>query len=445
MSRPTLAQQLKQLGEEPTSIDPESAYASLDSHDLSRTGDEGREHYLDVGPSKLRAAAGAAATQTLLGDKYGGKTSSRMKIFDDEDDEEDDEEDVGGGFDDEDEEEGEEDEDEDEDDEELDEDEEEDEEDDDEEEDARPAPSGRTLDPVGALRESRLKDIEKGRAIKRQKDLFDNLVTLRITFQKALGATFKIPSKGEERDDDPAGEIEDKRAETLKSLGKLSETLFALREGITLPGVEAPRKRKRTEDGDAEDEEYWKASAADSLALVDATHPQLIPILNKWSTKIQAASLQLGAKHAGGSKFLQSTRGATGVVDAIDASLQQRRDAPKPLLESEEAGYRALLREVIESRQGSSAVDLSHHRREKKKKREAERGGSKGRKLRYTVHDKAVNFVVPIPLEGGWHEEQVDELFSSLFGGVGLAGAISTTAEEPANGGLTDLGGLKVF
>lgn len=61
------------------------------------------------------------------------------------------------------------------------------------------------------------------------------------------------------------------------------------------------------------------------------------------------------------------------------------------------------------------------------------------------MHDKAVNFVVPIPLEGGWHEEQVDELFSSLFGGVGLAGAISTTAEEPANGGLTDLGGLKVF
>lgn len=103
-----------------------------------------------------------------------------------------------------------------------------------------------------------------------RQDLFDNLVTLRITFQKALGATFKIPPRGEERDDDPAGEIEDKRAETLKSLGKLSETLFSLREGITLPGVEAPRKRKRAEDGDAEEEEYWKASAADSLALVDA-------------------------------------------------------------------------------------------------------------------------------------------------------------------------------
>lgn len=78
---------------------------------------------------------------------------------------------------------------------------------------------------------------------------------------------------------------------------------------------------------------------------------------------------------------MQSTKGVTGVVDAIDASLAQRRDNAKPLIETEENGYRALLREVIE-RQGAGGLDLSHLRREKKKKREAERGGSKGRKLR---------------------------------------------------------------
>lgn len=166
-----------------------------------------------------------------------------------------------------------------------------------------------------------------------------------------------------------------------------------------------------------------------------------MPILSKWSTKIQAASLQLGNK-PGGSKFMQAARGPTGVVDAIDAALAQKRDNPKPLLETEENAYRGLLREVIESRQGGG--DLMHHRREKKKKREAERGGSKGRKLRYTVHDKAVNFVVPIPLDHAWHEEQVDELFSSLFGGVGLKGALST-GPEMASEGLTDLGGLRVF
>jgi hypothetical protein len=42
---------------------------------------------------------------------------------------------------------------------------------------------------------------------------------------------------------------------------------------------------------------------------------------------------------------------------------------------------------------------------------------------RYTVHEKAQNFVVPIPLSNGWHQEQVDELFSSLLGGAGIEGA----------------------
>ncbi|KAL0245574.1 hypothetical protein I308_104706 [Cryptococcus tetragattii IND107] len=66
----------------------------------------------------------------------------------------------------------------------------------------------------------------------------------------------------------------------------------------------------------------------------------------------------------------------------------------------------------------------------KKKKREAERGGSKRRKLRYTVHEKAQNpSVVPIPLSQGWHEEQMEERLD-----VGNA-----------NEGLAELGGLRVF
>lgn len=134
-------------------------------------------------------------------------------------------------------------------------------------------------------------------------------------------------------------------------------------------------------------------------------------------------------------------------------------------MESEEGGYRGLLKEVIDSRSGASGgVDLSHLRRERKKKREEERGGSKGRKLRYvplhttgtdccryTIHEKAQNFVVPIPLRQGWHEEQIDELFSSLLGGAGEKGAQSegilgaNETSTAGEGGLAGLGGLRVF
>jgi protein AATF/BFR2 len=41
------------------------------------------------------------------------------------------------------------------------------------------------------------------------------------------------------------------------------------------------------------------------------------------------------------------------------------------------------------------------------------------------VHEKLKNFMVPVPVQGCWHEEQIDELFSSLLGhGFENAGGI---------------------
>lgn len=175
MSGPSLAQQLKQLHSNNVSVpDPESAYSNLDSHDIQRKGDEGREHYVDVGPSRLRMELGGTGGGTLTGPKYEGVKTGRMKIFDDDDE---DEEENGGeegsegeGDEDEDEEdEG----DEDEGDEEYDEDEDEEGESEDEGEEEQPQPrangSKQALDPVASLRNSRLKDVEKGQAIRKQK------------------------------------------------------------------------------------------------------------------------------------------------------------------------------------------------------------------------------------------------------------------------------------
>ena len=32
------------------------------------------------------------------------------------------------------------------------------------------------------------------------------------------------------------------------------------------------------------------------------------------------------------------------------------------------------------------------------------------------MHEKLQHFMVPVPVQGGWHEEQIDELFASLLG-----------------------------
>lgn len=55
--------------------------------------------------------------------------------------------------------------------------------------------------------------------------------------------------------------------------------------------------------------------------------------------------------------------------------------------------------------------------RKAKRKKTVDTKASKGRKLRYHVHEKLQNFMVPIPAQrGAWHEEQIDELFASLLG-----------------------------
>jgi hypothetical protein len=93
---------------------------------------------------------------------------------------------------------------------------------------------------------------------------------MRITFQKALGSAFKVPGSVLPETEDPAGELAQKRADTLASLAKLSDTLFDLRatSALTLPGT-AERKRKRS-DADVDEEAYWTSAAVESLALDDA-------------------------------------------------------------------------------------------------------------------------------------------------------------------------------
>ena len=97
--------------------------------------------------------------------------------------------------------------------------------------------------------------------------IFDAIVTLRITFQKALTASTSLPS---DLPIDAAGEVSSAKDSALQSLGDLNERLFALREGIRLPGTEQIGTKRKRVDDEVPGEEYWFDSARDSFALTDA-------------------------------------------------------------------------------------------------------------------------------------------------------------------------------
>lgn len=85
--------------------------------------------------------------------------------------------------------------------------------------------------------------------------------------------------------------------------------------------------------------------------------------------------------------------------------------------------YQQLLRDVIEasgSGMNRGEAEPEWIRRQKankvKRKKTVDVKASKGRKLRYEVHEKLQNFMVPITATTGtWHDEQIDELFTSLL------------------------------
>ncbi|RUS29069.1 apoptosis-antagonizing transcription factor, partial [Jimgerdemannia flammicorona] len=73
--------------------------------------------------------------------------------------------------------------------------------------------------------------------------------------------------------------------------------------------------------------------------------------------------------------------------------------------------YDQLLCELIESH-------MAALKQSKQQKKIVDMKASKGRRLRYHVHEKLQNFMAPVPT-GTWHEEMMDELYVSLLGKSG--------------------------
>lgn len=117
--------------------------------------------------------------------------------------------------------------------------------------------------------------------------------------------------------------------------------------------------------------------------------------------------------------------------------------------------YSALLRELIESKgegaggsDGMAGVPI----RTKGPKRAVDTRASKGRRLKYEVHEKIANFMPPIPSET-WSEEQRARLFAQLSASTSTtfsaaagedAGERSATSSKNSLAQV-DLAGLRVF
>ncbi|KAH0836571.1 apoptosis-antagonizing transcription factor [Lanmaoa asiatica] len=389
-----------------------------------------RAHYFDVGPSSLRKPH-----ESLSGPKYDGAKTSRKLMLDESDDSESDStsEDAESGtethtFDHETEGKR--------------------------EVDTRtitdastehPSVSEQNSDLSSSLRNIREEDRKKGKAVSRQIALWDSLLDARIRLQKSVTAGNRLPPANatNQHVHTPLMKMLEEARLLSNEIFDFQECLLSANESIRPP----PRKCRRSTATDYSVADYAEELREASHAASEfecAYHPHLVQTLNKWSSKIQAVAPSVllpsnrntfsrATQHiksapqlidqtlADRSKVLARTRIYRGKGSRLGAGTtdeDETREKEDGEVFDDTDFYHQLLRDIIDARGNGTGGndDWIAVQKEKRAKKKVDTRASKGRKLRYEVHEKIQNFMVPVSTQGSWHEEQVDELFASLLG-----------------------------
>lgn len=282
---------------------------------------------------------------------------------------------------------------------------------------------------VATISQAAKADAEKGVAVRQQRRAYDSLLNLRIRLQKGLAA---INSLGQVTDGDSADKEPYEAAE--EAAIKLWTAIDGFRASL-IPEPKPGQKRKRGIDASTSNEGIWE----DMQATEERAASKRKKVLDKWSNRVKSTTTtmtktrQLGA--AAGSQSLISVLEdqlvnperlikRTRVPRSCAPVQAARKLAEDPAIYDDADFYQLLLKELVDQRTsdtGAGGADASVPTvrwtaiKEAKTRKQVDRRASKGRKLRFTVHEKLQNFMAPEDRKG-WEGEAIDRLFGTLFG-----------------------------
>lgn len=285
-------------------------------------------------------------------------------------------------------------------------------------------------------------DAEKGQAVKQQRSTFDALLNTRIRLQKALIVSNSLSAPSTTMDVSEGGEEAMQAAEAAAL--KLWSTVDDLRQ--SLHPTSSRKKRPFSATLSTPTSTLWTHMQTHESTFL----PSRRTTLTKWSSKLHLATalptrsnLTTAPSHQSLTAVLDAHLSSTNTDRLVKrtrlprscAPLQAQSNTPDDAAVYDDADfYTLLLRELVDRRMADSATTTTNGhgsvnfaslgaalpnaaaaRREARVKKRVDTKASKGRKLRYTVHEKLQNFMAPED-RGGWGERQVDELFGSLLG-----------------------------
>lgn len=290
---------------------------------------------------------------------------------------------------------------------------------------------------AASLSKAAKSDVTKGRAIRHQRTTFDSLLNTRIKLQKALIATNSMDTSATgSNDHSQAVEAAEKAAL------KLWDTLFELRSSLQPPTSKILPISTPTSSTHPNSSRLWE-----DMQEHESIHiPKRRSTLTKWSQKTnpftalphhkfsqtpQQPLTSVLDQHLSGPTL--STLVSKTHIPRSCAPIQAASRTPSDRAIYDDADfYTLLLRELVDQRMVDSSTNSSKgtaitpngpassslpmiSNRQFKVKKVVDTKASKGRKMRYTVHEKLQNFMAPEDV-GSWGERQRGELFGSLFG-----------------------------
>ncbi|KAI1473035.1 TRAUB-domain-containing protein [Daldinia caldariorum] len=272
------------------------------------------------------------------------------------------------------------------------------------------------------------KDVAKGKAVRQQRKAFDALLNIRIRLQKSLVAVNSFSTLEELGD-----QSEPYEAAEAAAL-KLWNTIDGFRTSIQSDSSgKTGQKRKRAADADTSSQDIWEnMKVIEQRAIVRRR-----AVLEKWSHS--ARNIRMVDRSS--RKFTSITEKSltTRLDEELDAPerLIKRTRTPRscapaqvakkinedPTIYDDADFYQLLLKELVDQRTGDAsgapggptATIRFAAVKEAKAKRHVDTKASKGRKMRFNIHDKLQNFMAPEDRRS-WEQSAIDRFFGTLFG-----------------------------
>lgn len=322
-------------------------------------------------------------------------------------------------------------------------------------------------------------DVEKGNAVKHQRSTFDSLLNTRIRLQKALVATNSIPALKDHSTSPNDSAAQQAILAAEEAASNLWSQLDTLRQTLTSPSQPSPkRKRSRSPDPQPLDPStpittLWRRMQSHESTSLPARRSTL----DKWSARLRPVSALSSSRNLL-TTATPTTQPLTSLLDhhlndmsrLVGRTQTPRSCAPvqaqagvveAPDIYDDADFYTVLLRELVDQRMadsvatgGVSAATTGAGggmgvgvgvgvlpRREGRVRKKVDTKASKGRKMRYTVHEKLQNFMASED-RGTWGERQRDELFGGL---LGRRGALREDEEGDGSDGDGEEEGLRLF